>query len=160
MTPHNDEDNPALKAGERYPYPSPIMVKIPVSARTIPTPFSSLSLSMVGAFDVRRHLGLPQHPAISEPDNRGALVNWTRLEHADVLFLSHGMSRTEPVAAPIDDWHPVQKNLYEESAPAGLNAKTARDGFTDKIFQNLIDSVCFFFPFLLTCLNMSHHSIL
>jgi hypothetical protein len=143
MTQQNDDPNPPLTAGERYPYPAPIAVKIPASALTIPTSFSSLPLSMVGAFDVRRHLGVPQHPALSEQDSSGHLANWTRLEHADVLFLYHGISKTVPLAAPTNDWHPVQKTLYEESSPAGLmDAKAARDSFTDKIYQNLIDSVC------------------
>jgi hypothetical protein len=142
MTP---QGNTALNAGDVYPYPSPIMVKIPASARTVPIPFNSLPLSMVGAFDFRRHLGVPQHPAISERDDRGNLANWARLEHADVLYLCHGMSKSVPVAAPINDWHPVQEKLYEESAPAGpMNAKASRDAFTDKIFQNLVDSVRFF----------------
>jgi hypothetical protein len=125
MTQHN-VDNPPLTAGERYPYPAPITVKIPASALTIPTSFNSLPLSMVGAFDVRRHRGMPQHPALSEQDANGHLVNWTCLEHADILFLYHGLSKTLPLVAPTNDWHPVQKTLYEESSPAGhMDAKAA-----------------------------------
>jgi hypothetical protein len=142
MTQHDPDSNPPLTAGERYPYPAPITVKVPASALTIPISFNSLPLSMVGAFDVRRHLGMPQHPALSEQDANGHLVNWSRLEHADILFLYHGLSKTVPLAAPTNDWHPVQKTLYEESSPAGhMDAKVARDSFTDKIFQNLVDSV-------------------
>jgi hypothetical protein len=138
------DPNPPLVTGNRYPYPPPLNVIIPPSAKTIPTAFGSLSPSIVSLFDLRRHLGPPQHPALYEKDADGNLRNWTRLEHADVAFLCYGISRLPSAASPPDDWHPMQQKLHDESGPLGHRAKACREAFTDKIFQNLVDSVCSF----------------
>jgi hypothetical protein len=154
MAGQTDPDpNPPLVAGNCYPYPPPLNVIIPPSAKTIPIAFSSLTPSIVSLFDLRRHLGPPQHPALYEKDANGTLRNWNRLEHADVAFLCHGISRSPSAASPSGDWHPMQQTLHDESGPLGHRAKACREAFTDKIFQNLVDSVRVF-VWLVICLNI------
>jgi hypothetical protein len=145
MAGQTDPDpNPPLVAGNRYPYPPPLNVIIPPSAKTILIAFGFLSPSIVSLFDLCRHLGPPQHPALYEKDADGTLCNWNRLEHADVAFLCHGISRSPLAASPPGNWHPMQQKLHDETGPLGHRAKACREAFTDKIFQNLVDLVRFF----------------
>jgi hypothetical protein len=138
------DPNPPLIAGNHYSYPPPLNIIIPPSAKTIPTAFGSLLLSIVSLFNLHCHLGPPQHPALYEKDADGTLCNWIHLEHADVAFLCHGISRLPSAASPPGDWHPMQQTLHNKSGPLGHRAKACQEAFTDKIFQNLVDSVHFF----------------